>query len=195
MMELGHASADMVQELLKPRFKKSRLPPCTTSSPNWPTSASTAGACRPPTRCSSTSTPRTTSICTTAKPHLPDVMDDELQSLMTSHMKRRKFRGYTVEDIDIQLIASPTSRKIHKRMKEFTFPPYSFCLYLASRDLLPQGEHRGHQLPISATSIRANPHHGQRWYPSCGGKQDGERRLEAGREDGLHPLRHPEPGK
>ena len=40
-----------------------------------------------------------------------DVLDEELHSLITSHMKRRKFRGYTVEDIDIQLIARPTTRK------------------------------------------------------------------------------------
>ena len=38
-------------------------------------------------------------------------MDDELQSLVNAHMKRRKFRGYTIEDIDIQLIARPTGRK------------------------------------------------------------------------------------
>ena len=40
-----------------------------------------------------------------------DVLDEELHSLITSHMKRRKFRGYTIEDVDIQLIARPTTRK------------------------------------------------------------------------------------
>lgn len=40
-----------------------------------------------------------------------DIMDDELQSLVNAHMKRRKFRGYTIEDIDIQLIARSTGRK------------------------------------------------------------------------------------
>lgn len=40
-----------------------------------------------------------------------DLADDELQSLVSAHLRRRKFKGYTVEDIDIQLIARPTTRK------------------------------------------------------------------------------------
>ena len=39
-----------------------------------------------------------------------DVIDEELMELVQSHLKRRKFRGFTVEDIDIQLVARP-SRK------------------------------------------------------------------------------------
>ena len=39
-----------------------------------------------------------------------DVFDDELMDLITSRLKRRKFKGFTVEDIDIQLIAKPTKR-------------------------------------------------------------------------------------
>ena len=37
-----------------------------------------------------------------------DIMDEELAELVQAHLKRRKFRGFTVEDIDIQLIARPT---------------------------------------------------------------------------------------
>ena len=37
-----------------------------------------------------------------------DLVDEELQLLATSHLKRRKFKGFSVEDIDIQLIARPT---------------------------------------------------------------------------------------
>ena len=36
--------------------------------------------------------------------------DDELQQLVTAHLKRRKFKGYTIEDIDIQLVAKPTRK-------------------------------------------------------------------------------------
>jgi len=40
-----------------------------------------------------------------------DVLDEELMDLIADHLKRRRFRGFTVEDIDIQLIARPTTRK------------------------------------------------------------------------------------
>jgi Fe2+ or Zn2+ uptake regulation protein len=39
-----------------------------------------------------------------------DLIDDELSSLVAAHLKRRKFKGYSVEDIDIQLIARPTRK-------------------------------------------------------------------------------------
>ena len=38
------------------------------------------------------------------------IFDDELAELVQAHLKRRKFRGFTVEDIDIQLIARPTRK-------------------------------------------------------------------------------------
>lgn len=40
-----------------------------------------------------------------------DLVDEELSMLVASHLRRRKFKGYTVEDIDIQLIAHPTKNK------------------------------------------------------------------------------------
>lgn len=40
-----------------------------------------------------------------------NLQDDELNELVTARLKRRKFKGFTVEDIDIQLIARPTTRK------------------------------------------------------------------------------------
>ena len=40
-----------------------------------------------------------------------NVEDPELAELITSRLKRRKFKGFTVEDIDIQLIARPTRNK------------------------------------------------------------------------------------
>ena len=42
--------------------------------------------------------------------HFRDVFDDELMDLVQSHLKRRKFKGFTAEDIDIQLIARPTRK-------------------------------------------------------------------------------------
>ena len=39
-----------------------------------------------------------------------DVVDEELSELVLSHLKKRRFKGFTVEDIDIQLIAKPTKK-------------------------------------------------------------------------------------
>ncbi|MBP3202567.1 MAG: transcriptional repressor [Bacteroidales bacterium] len=39
-----------------------------------------------------------------------DLADEELSALVSSHLKRRKFKGYTIEDIDIQIIARPTRK-------------------------------------------------------------------------------------
>lgn len=39
-----------------------------------------------------------------------DIFDDELMESIQSHLKRRKFKGFTVEDIDIQIIARPTRK-------------------------------------------------------------------------------------
>ena len=40
-----------------------------------------------------------------------DLVDEDLAALVSAHLKRRKFKGFTVEDIDIQLIARPTRKK------------------------------------------------------------------------------------
>ena len=40
-----------------------------------------------------------------------DLEDEDLTTLVGTHLKRRKFKGFTVEDIDIQLIARPTKKK------------------------------------------------------------------------------------
>ncbi len=39
-----------------------------------------------------------------------DVVDEELMEMVSTRLKRRKFKGYTVEDIDIQLIARPSKK-------------------------------------------------------------------------------------
>lgn len=39
-----------------------------------------------------------------------DVADDDLMDLVSTHLKRRKFKGYTIEDIDIQFICRPTRK-------------------------------------------------------------------------------------
>ena len=40
-----------------------------------------------------------------------DVMDDELISMIEAHLARKRFKGYKVEGVDIQLIGKPTRKK------------------------------------------------------------------------------------
>ena len=40
-----------------------------------------------------------------------DVIDDELIALIESHLNRKRFKGYKVEGVDIQLIGRPTRKK------------------------------------------------------------------------------------
>ncbi|MBR4740189.1 MAG: transcriptional repressor [Bacteroidales bacterium] len=43
-----------------------------------------------------------------------NLVDEQLMPLVNAQLKRRKFKGFTVEDIDIQIIAKPTTRKKKK---------------------------------------------------------------------------------
>lgn len=45
-----------------------------------------------------------------------DVIDDELIAMIESHLGRRKFRGYKIESIDIQLVGRPTKKKYATQM-------------------------------------------------------------------------------
>ena len=40
-----------------------------------------------------------------------DVIDEDLTAIVEEHLGRRKFKGYTIEDIDVQFIVRPTKRK------------------------------------------------------------------------------------
>lgn len=40
-----------------------------------------------------------------------DVVDEELLSLIHSHLSRKRFKGYKVEGIDVQLIGRPTRKR------------------------------------------------------------------------------------
>ena len=112
MMELGHASADLVQETLRQRGA------AVTVASVYNILSQLADQRIYGRRLSATNK-MFFDINNTRHIHLydrenhtyRDLMDDELQNLVNAHLKRRKFKGYTVEDIDIQLIARPTSRK------------------------------------------------------------------------------------
>jgi Fe2+ or Zn2+ uptake regulation protein len=40
-----------------------------------------------------------------------DVLDEDLLTLIKSHLGRKKFKGYKVESIDIQIVGRPTRKK------------------------------------------------------------------------------------
>jgi hypothetical protein len=40
-----------------------------------------------------------------------DVIDDELVTMIESHLSRKRVRGYKVEGFDVQLIGRPTKKK------------------------------------------------------------------------------------
>lgn len=113
MMALGHASADMVSEEIR---RRGVLPVTTASVYNI---LSQLADIRIYARRMSANNKMFFDVNNWKHIHLydrenhryRDIMDDELIELVNSHLKRRKFRGFTVEDIDIQLIARPTNRK------------------------------------------------------------------------------------
>ena len=111
MMTLGHASADMVTEALTRQGAKVTV----ASVYNI---LSQLADLRIYTRRLSANNKMYFDINSTRHIHLydrenhwyRDVMDEELMELITSHLKRRCFKGFTVEDIDIQFIARPTRK-------------------------------------------------------------------------------------
>lgn len=112
MMEMGHASAEMVREELQRRGS-----PVTTASV-YNILSQLAGRRIYVQRLSATNK-MFFDVNNTRHIHLydrenhtfRDLVDEELQTLVNAHLKRRKFKGYSIEDIDIQIIVHPTSRK------------------------------------------------------------------------------------
>ena len=112
MMALGHASADMVSEEIS---RKGTVKVTVASVYNI---LSQLADLRIYTRRLSANNKMYFDISTNRHVHLydrenhryRDVFDEELMDLVQSHLKRRKFKGFTVEDIDIQLIARPTRK-------------------------------------------------------------------------------------
>ena len=45
-----------------------------------------------------------------------DVIDDELVAMVENHLKDRRFRGYKVDAVDIQIVCHPSSRKSSRKV-------------------------------------------------------------------------------
>lgn len=113
MLSLGHASADMVTELIS---KKGEAKVTVASVYNILTNMAMLGIYD---YRLSANNKMYFDVNTFKHMHLydqenhifKDVIDDELIALIESHLGRRKFRGYKIESIDIQLVGRPTRKK------------------------------------------------------------------------------------
>ncbi|MBP5332918.1 MAG: transcriptional repressor [Bacteroidales bacterium] len=112
MMELVHASAETVKEELSKRGSR-----VTTSSVY--NILSQLADCRIYGRRMSAANKMFFDVISARHLHLydrenhvwRDLVDENLDALVNAHLKRRKFKGFTIEDIDIQIVARPTRKK------------------------------------------------------------------------------------
>ena len=113
MMKLGHASADMVTE----HIKKEGVAKVTVASVyNILTNQALLGVYD---HRMSSNNKMYFDVNTFKHMHLydyenhvyKDVIDDELIALVEKHLGKRRFRGYKIEHIDIQLIGRPSRKK------------------------------------------------------------------------------------
>ena len=113
MINLGHASADMVSDALK---EKGTAKVTVASVYNILTQMAMLGVYN---YRLSTNNKMYFDVNTFKHVHLydqenhlfRDVIDDELISLIEAHLGRKRFKGYKIESIDIQLMGRPTRKK------------------------------------------------------------------------------------
>ena len=113
MMELGHASADMVTEAIK---EKNSAKVTLASVYNILTHMAMLGVYHY--RLSSNNkmyfdvnTFKHIHFYDKENHTFRDVIDDELVSLIETHLGRKRVKGYKIEGFDIQLIGKPTRKK------------------------------------------------------------------------------------
>ena len=113
MMELGHASADMVTEVIK---AKGTAKVTLASVYNILTQMAMLKVY---TYRLSANNKMYFDVNTFKHMHLydaenhlfKDVVDDDLVALIESYLSRKKMKGYKIESFDIQLVARPTKKK------------------------------------------------------------------------------------
>ena len=113
MLSLGHASADMVTEMIA---QKGTAKVTVASVYNILTNMAMLGVYDYRHSANNTmyfdvNTFKHMHLYDTENHMFKDVIDDELIELIESHLGRKKFRGYKIESIDIQLVGRPTRKK------------------------------------------------------------------------------------
>ena len=113
MMELGHASADMVTEAIK---EKATAKVTVASVYNILTHLAMLGIYHYRLSANNkmyfdVNTFKHIHFYDQANHMFRDVIDDELVSIIESHLSRKRVKGYKIESFDIQLIGRPTRKK------------------------------------------------------------------------------------
>ena len=113
MMELGHASADMVHSYLKDSGGDC---PSVASIYNILSQMAAIGVYKHRLSASSkmffdVNVHKHLHLYDTVNNEYRDLLDEELTSMVEKHLKSRRFKGYKIEGIDIQILCHPTHRK------------------------------------------------------------------------------------
>lgn len=113
MMELGHASADMVTEHIT---MKGRAKVTVASVYNILTNLAMLGIYNYRLSANNkmyfdVNTFRHIHLYDRDNHMFKDIIDDELIALIDAHLGRKRFKGYKIDGIDIQLIGKPTRKK------------------------------------------------------------------------------------
>ena len=113
MMSLGHASADMVIEAIK---EKGTAKVTVASVYNILTHLAMLGVYHYRLSANNkmyfdVNTFKHIHFYDQANHMFKDVIDDELVSIIESHLSRKRVKGYKIENFDIQLIGRPTRKK------------------------------------------------------------------------------------
>lgn len=114
MLRLGHASADMVTEAVQ---QGSKTKVTVASVYNILTNLALLGIYDHRMSANNkmyfdVNTFRHMHIYDCENHQYKDVIDDELIELVEKHLGKRKFRGYRIEQVDIQLIGRPSRKRI-----------------------------------------------------------------------------------
>ena len=113
MMELGHASADMVTEQIKGCCKANIT---LASVYNILTQLADLGIYDHRLSANNkmyfdVNTFRHIHIYDEENHAYKDVIDDKLIEIIDEHLKNKRFRGYSVQGVDVQILAKPTKAK------------------------------------------------------------------------------------
>lgn len=113
MLELGHASADMVTERIA---LKGTTKVTVASVYNILSQLALMGIYKHRLSANNkmyfdVNTSRHAHLYDVYNNEYKDVMDDELMDVVEERLKRRRFRGYKVDAVDIQIICHPSHRK------------------------------------------------------------------------------------
>ena len=113
MMELGHASADMVTDVIK---EKGTAKVTLASVYNILTQMAMLKVYNYRLSANNkmyfdVNTFKHMHLYDTENHMFKDVVDDDLVALIESYLTRKRVKGYKIESIDIQLVARPTKKK------------------------------------------------------------------------------------